>query len=85
MEEIYKNTLLLIHSLTRLSGMTYKYSTEPTEANAEELVNIVDKCENKFLKVKEEIVIIVKEIESKEKVEEVQAIQTKSGFLIKKE
>ena len=81
MEEIYKKILLLIHSLTQLSGMCYKYNQEPTEENGEELIKIIDKCEEKFLKAKEEIVIMVQEVENKEK--EVNGVQTESGFLIK--
>ncbi len=86
MEEIYKNVLLLVHSLTQLSGVTYKYKEDPTEDNGERIIEIVDKCENKFLKVKEEIVRMIKEMEDDKKIEEVQeikAIETEKGFLIK--
>lgn len=83
MEEIYKNILLLIHSLTQLTGISCKYKIEPTEENADKLVEIVDKCENKFLKVKEEIVKMVQEVENSEKTEEIYAVETKKGFLIK--
>jgi len=83
MIEIYKNTLLLIHFLTQLSGICYKYYCDPKEKTAEKLIGIVDKCDNKFLKVKEEIVRIVQEAENREKIEEVSAIKTEDGFLIK--
>ena len=81
MEEIYKDILLLVHSLTQLSGISYKYHNDPTESNGENLIKIIDNCENKFLKAKEEIVKMVQEVESKEK--EVNGVQTKNGFLIK--
>lgn len=81
MEEIYKDILLLVHSLTQLSGISYKYYNESTEANGENLIKIIDNCENKFLKAKEEIVKMVQEVESKEK--KINGVQTKNGFLIK--
>jgi len=82
-EEIYKNILLLIHSSTQLSGISGVYEVDPTEENGEKLIKIVDKCENNFLKVKEEIVKMVKDAEEKNKIEEIQAVQTEQGFLIK--
>ncbi len=84
MEEIYKNVLLLVHSLTQLSGTTYEYARDSTEENGEKIVKIVDKCENKFLKVKEEIVKMVQEIEKRKEIEiEIKVIPTEKGFLIK--
>lgn len=85
MEKIYKSVLLLVHSLTRLAGVCYKYSQgskEEKEETAEKLTQIVDNCEKKFLKVKEEIVKMVFE-EEVEKEDEISAIKTESGFLIK--
>jgi hypothetical protein len=50
-------------------------------------VKIVDKCEEKFLKVKEEVVNMVREIEEgKQEIEaeiEVTGLKTDNGFLIK--
>ncbi len=86
MEEIYKNVLLLVHSLTQLSGTTYAFSEEPTEAKAEKIVDMVDKCENKFLKVKEEIVKMISEVENNNEDNEyveIKAIRTDNGYLIK--
>ena len=85
MEEIYKNTLLLIHSLTQLSGICYEYDKLATEETGENLIKFVDKCENKFLKVKREIVKMVEEVEKREKDKEVEIIgvKTENGFLIK--
>ena len=89
MEEIYKNTLLLINSLTRLSGICYKYKDDITEESVDKIVEIVDNCEKKFLQVKDEIVIMVQageasqKVDVEEKEEEIEAVQTKNGFLIK--
>ena len=83
MEEIYKNTLLLVHSLTQLSGICYKYSESMDDDTGEKLIEIIDKCENKFLKVKEEIVIMVKEIEKRKQEVEIEGLKTENGFLIK--
>jgi len=88
MEEIYKNILLLVHSLTQLSGITYKYNEDPTEENGEKIVEIADKCENKFLKVKEEIVRMIQEVEKGKETEdteikEIKIIEKEQGFLIK--
>ena len=89
MEEIYKKSLLLIHSLTQLNGICNKFQKDPNDNNGNEIVEIVEKCEEKFLKVKEEIVIMVKEIEAKNNSpmpqifeQEVSAIKTEAGFLI---
>ncbi len=82
MEEIYKNILLLVHSLTQLSGISYKYYEEAIEKDGEKLIKIVDKCEKKFLKVKEELVKMVHEVEKRQKTEEIQAVETENGFLI---
>ena len=85
MEEIYKNTLLLVHSLTQLSGVCYKYNETGDDDTGEKIVEIVDKCENKFLKMKEEIVRMVQEVEKRkvDKEVEIQGTETESGFLIK--
>lgn len=84
MGEIYKSILLLIHSLTQLSGISHKYNDIPTDSAADKLIEIVDNCEKKFLKVKEEIVKMVQEVENKNNEEEkISVIKTKSGFLIK--
>ena len=79
-EEVYKNILLTIHSLTQLAGVSRKISIAPTDEVGEQLIEIIDNCENKFLKVKEEIVRMVAEIE---KEQEITGVQTESGFLIK--
>lgn len=85
MEEIYKNILLLVHSLTRLSGTTYMFKEDPTEAKADKIVDIVDKCESNFLKVKEEIVKMIHEVEESKKAEEIEirAVRMDNGYLIK--
>ena len=63
MEEIYKSSLLLIHSVAQLNGVCNQFSQSPTDDNGDKIVDIVDKCEEKFLKVKEEIVKMVKQVE----------------------
>lgn len=89
MEKIYKNVLSLVRSLTQLSETTYVFKEDPTEAKGEKIVEIVDKCENNFLKVKEEVVRMIRVVEestSTEKIEEnheIKVIQTEKGFLIK--
>jgi len=86
MEEIYKSSLLLIHSVAQLNGACNQFSKSPTDENGGKIVDIVDKCEEKFLKVKEEIVKMVKDIEDSkpQPVEaEVSAIKTEGGFLIR--
>ena len=88
MEEIYKTSLLLIHSLTQLNGVCNQFNIDPIDENGEKIVDIVDKCEEKFLKVKEEIVKMVKEVEANKPQpirQEVSAIETAGGFLIDKE
>jgi len=83
MKEIYKRVILLIHSLTQLAGMCCKYkeeNKEDREKTADKLILIVDNCEKKFLKVKEEIVKMVFQEEDKDKIS---AVKTESGFLIK--
>jgi len=86
MEETYKNILLLVHSLTQLSEITCDFCEYPTEFNGEKIIEIMDNCENKFLKVKEEIVKIVQkveEIKKNEEIKEIKVIQTEKGLLIK--
>jgi hypothetical protein len=85
MEEIYKNTLLLINYLTLLSETTYEFKEDHSEAKADKIIEVVDECENKFLKVKEEIVKMIHEVENKYKTEEIEikVVQTDSGYLIK--
>jgi hypothetical protein len=85
MEEIYKNTLLLINYLTLLSETTYEFKEDHSEAKADKIIEVVDECENKFLKVKEEIVKMIQEVENKYKTEEIEikVVQTDSGYLIK--
>lgn len=84
MEEIYKNILLSINSLTLLSERTYVCKEDPSEAKVDKIVEAVDNCENKFLKVKEEIVKMISEVENKNKTEEIEikAVQTGNGYLI---
>ncbi len=88
MEDMYKKTLLLINSLARLSGICNKYSLSPEDSTGEKIIEIIDDCENKFLKVKEEVVKIVQEVENRKIVENeeevvVEATVTENGFLIK--
>jgi len=79
MEEIYRNVLLLINSLSKLSEISNEYK----DGNGEKLINSVDECEEKFLKVKEEIVKMMEEVDDDEIIKEIEAIQTEKGFLIK--
>ena len=89
MEEIYKNILSLVSSLTHLSETTYDFKDDISEAKVDKIAEVVDKCENKFLKVKEEIVKMISEVEITSKVEaeqediEIKAVQTDNGYLIK--
>lgn len=96
MEDIYKSTLLLIHSLTKMNGVCNQFYSSPNDENGEKIVEIVDKCEEKFLKVKEEIVRMVREAEDSASAEaavediddtdtEIEAIRTEGGFLINKQ
>jgi hypothetical protein len=85
MEEIYKTSLLLIHSIAQLDGVCNLFKDTPTVENVDKIAEIVDKCEEKFLKVKEEIVRMVKEVEANQPQpveQEISAIQTEGGFLI---
>ena len=87
MEEIYKKTLLLIHSITQISGICCKYNELGDEETGEKLIKIIENCEKKFLKVKEEVVRMVQEVEKREKAKEVEieikGTETENGFLIK--
>ncbi len=88
MQELYKSSLLLVHSLTQLCGICYKYRESPSDEVGEKIIEIVDNCEKKFLKVKEEIVKIVRDVEMDTPPvvqEEISAIKTESGFLINKD
>jgi hypothetical protein len=85
MEEIYETSIILIHSLTRLSGVCHQFKGDPTDDNGEIIIDIIDKCEKYFLKVKEEIVIMVEEVEANKPQpvkQEISAIETAGGFLI---
>ena len=66
MEDIYKSSLLLIHSVAQLNGVCNQFSQSSTDENGAKIIEIVDKCEEKFLKVKEEIVKMVKHAEANE-------------------
>jgi len=89
MEEIYKNILSLVSSLTHLSKTTYECKNDISEAKVDEIAEVVDKCENKFLKVKDEIVKMISEVEKESMTEveqediEIKAVQMGNGFLIK--
>jgi hypothetical protein len=87
MEEIYKNILILVNSLTQLSETTYEFKKEHSVAKVDKIVEVVDNCENKFLKVKEEIVKMISEVEINNEVEEmeIKVIQTDNGYLIKEQ
>ena len=88
MEEIYKKSLLLIHSLTQLNGVCNKFNEDPNDANGNQIIEVVEKCEEKFLKVKESIVIMLEETEAAANKQlqidnlEVSVIKTEGGFLI---
>ena len=86
MEEIHKTSLVLIHCLTQLNGICAQFNAVPTVDNVDKIAEIVDKCEEKFLKVKENIVIMVKEAEANKPQpvkQEISAVETAGGFLIK--
>ena len=87
MKEIYETSLVLIHSITRLNGFCNQFKEIPTDDNGEKIIELVDKCEEKFLKVKEEIVIMVNEVETNksqliEQDQEIFVTKTDGGFLI---
>ena len=96
MEEIYKSTLLLIHSITQMNGVCNQFFLSPNDKNGDKIIEIVDKCEENFLKVKEKIVRMVRGFEVEENSvpliepeaksinnsQEVKAIKTEGGFLI---
>ena len=81
-EEVYASILLEIHSLTQLAGISHELSKSPTDEVGEQLIKIIDNCENKFLKVKEKVVKMVRDIE---KENGIIGIQTENGFLIKEQ
>lgn len=86
MEEIYKSSLLLIHSVAQLNGACNQFSKFQNDENGNKIVEMVDKCEEKFLKVKEEIVRMVKDTEAKSIQSEKHGIvveETLAGYLIK--
>lgn len=86
MEEIYKSSLLLIHSVAQLNGACNQFSKSPNDENGNKIVEMVDKCEEKFLKVKEEIVRMVKDAEAKSiqsEKHEIVVEETLAGYLIK--
>ncbi len=86
MQEIYKDSLLLIHSLTQLCGVCHKYHIDPDDDSGNKIIEIVDNCEKKFLKVKDEIVRMVEKTESERIQSEGQEIvveETLGGFLIR--
>jgi len=88
MEGMYKNLLLLLGELTNLSQATYELKCNPTEQKAKDIIEKVNECENKFLKVKEEIAIIMSSSGDDENINEdskISAIKTDNGFLITKE
>ncbi len=86
MQEIYKNSLLLIHSLTQLCGVCRKYYIDPNDDSGNKIIEIVDNCEKKFLKVKDEIVRMVGKTESERtqsEEQEVAVVETLGGYLIR--
>jgi len=79
-----------------MNGVCNQFYSSPNDENGEKIVEIVDKCEEKFLKVKEEIVRMVREAEDSASAEaavediddtdtEIEAIRTEGGFLINKQ
>lgn len=72
---------MLIHALTQLCGICYKFNKKPSRETGEEIIKIIDNCDEKLLKVKEEIVKIVADWEET-KDKEVSVIETESGYLI---
>jgi len=84
MEKIYKIIISNIESLTRLAESVYELKQQFDEENGKKMIQIVDNCEEKFLKVKEELTIMIKELETKEsKTDKLSVTETENGFLIK--
>ena len=86
-EEIYKATIILIHSLAQINEVCNQFIESPNDDNGDKIIEIIDKCEEKFLKVKEEIVTMVRDVEEKSvetesHEQEIFAIKTECGFLI---
>lgn len=80
MEEIYKNIIFLISSCTNLSEVCQLFYKDPSDVNGEKIVGITEECDKNMLKVKEEIVKMVRKAEEENAV---LAIETQNGYLIK--
>ena len=85
MNEIYKNNLSLIRNIADLAEICKNFKTNPTNENGEKIIQSVDNCEKKWLKAKEKIVIMVTDVEIREKnsKQEISVVETGNGFLIK--
>jgi len=84
MNKIYKNNLSLISSITDLAEICENFQNNPTEENGEKIIQIVDNCEKKWLKAKENIVIMVADVDKNNK-QEISVVETGNGFLIKEQ
>ena len=85
MEEIYKQSLLMVHAVTKLCGLCNLFNADPNEENGEKIVEAVDNCEDKLLKVKEQIVKMIRDADDRKNTTQVTGKATEAGFLLNKE
>ena len=80
MDKIDKNLFEMINSLTELSGCCNLFNKTANVENGEKILEKIEKCEEKFLQIKENVVELV---QAKEKAEHyIEAIKINSGFLV---
>ena len=82
MNNLNKNLLQLISSVSKIGDSCAELKKNPTEENGENIIKIIEDSEKKFLTVKEDVVRIVKRIEEQEEAFEVQSLPSDNGYLL---
>ena len=77
---INESLLELISDLTGVSAICKDYAGEPTLEKGEKIVEIIDKSEKNMMKVKKNIVRMLKEMDDKDDVVEV--VPLNDGFVL---
>lgn len=78
MDKLNQNIAELVSLLGKIPVICSEFGKKPTDENADEIIKIIEDSEKKLLKVKENVVRIVKDMEAD--IEEVQVLPSENGY-----
>jgi hypothetical protein len=80
LNDINKTIVKAIGDLSKMSEVSEKYIMEPTDANGEEIVKIIEKIEKNIMKVKQNLVKMINSVDDQDDLVDVE--QSENGYIV---